>query len=457
VRRVVLAVGLLAASATSLCCNGLLGVQQLSYTPEDGGADTSAAAGNGEAGPPSLNDGGEDGNAGDATPGANDAGIDASHFDASSDGSPDAADASTVHCDSGAETACNGVCVDEQTDPSNCGTCGRACGSGSTCSGGQCSPVTVCTTATAALGAELTIVGGAAYWMDGSEIHAAIDSCSLTAVSGTATVYMGGSRTIGGSYARNIASDGRLGMYLSSAVQEANVPPGQLAYGAPPNALTTIFGSTTWGSSSSSGVAFAVDPSTGRVFITLAGEVDALEGTTTDAGPNALCLPMPTATDTIGLTAAGGGKLFAFDSTTSEIYGVTVASNGTCSAPVTIATNIPSVGGVTVSALATDGTQVFFGDPGGVYACSAATGCGASPTTLAVTPGTVGGIVFDSTNVYWTGTAGGSTGLVTCARGGCGGFPTVLVASAPTGPLGIYASNIYFLSGGVSLNRVAKW
>lgn len=35
-------------------------------------------------------------------------------------------------------TSCNGVCVDRQTDPTNCGLCGNACGAGEICFGGQC-------------------------------------------------------------------------------------------------------------------------------------------------------------------------------------------------------------------------------------------------------------------------------------------------------------------------------
>jgi len=35
-------------------------------------------------------------------------------------------------------SACNGVCVNRQTDPMNCGLCGNVCASGQICFGGQC-------------------------------------------------------------------------------------------------------------------------------------------------------------------------------------------------------------------------------------------------------------------------------------------------------------------------------
>ncbi len=35
-------------------------------------------------------------------------------------------------------SSCNGVCVDRQTDPANCGVCGNACAAGEICFGGLC-------------------------------------------------------------------------------------------------------------------------------------------------------------------------------------------------------------------------------------------------------------------------------------------------------------------------------
>jgi len=37
--------------------------------------------------------------------------------------------------------ACGNFCADTQTDPGNCGVCGVACGSGQTCTGGECVPL----------------------------------------------------------------------------------------------------------------------------------------------------------------------------------------------------------------------------------------------------------------------------------------------------------------------------
>jgi hypothetical protein len=75
---------------------------------------------------------------------------------ASMDGAPDAAppDAPPAPCSDPALTRCNGVCVDTQSDPNNCGGCGVTCTGSQTCvagkcqedcrKGGSCAPGTFC-------------------------------------------------------------------------------------------------------------------------------------------------------------------------------------------------------------------------------------------------------------------------------------------------------------------------
>ncbi len=41
-------------------------------------------------------------------------------------------------CPSGTQLCGTNQCVDTQTDPSNCGSCGNACAAGQSCQGGQC-------------------------------------------------------------------------------------------------------------------------------------------------------------------------------------------------------------------------------------------------------------------------------------------------------------------------------
>ncbi len=64
-----------------------------------------------------------------------DAGNETDGKDASSTSGDAGPDASTA-CEGVSE--CGGACVDELTDPANCGSCGNACGAGQTCWSGTC-------------------------------------------------------------------------------------------------------------------------------------------------------------------------------------------------------------------------------------------------------------------------------------------------------------------------------
>jgi Stigma-specific protein, Stig1 len=64
-----------------------------------------------------------------ATPSDGGAGVDAAGTDVIVDPG--------ISCPTG-QNVCNGVCLDLATNNGNCGTCGRACGAGTTCVGGSC-------------------------------------------------------------------------------------------------------------------------------------------------------------------------------------------------------------------------------------------------------------------------------------------------------------------------------
>jgi hypothetical protein len=102
--------------------------------------------------------------------------------------------------------------------------------------------------------------------------------------------------------------------------------------------------------------------------------------------------------------------------------------------------------------LTVDATNVYFdGGQGQVMAC-AKSGCANSPTTLAINQGTLGGIVSDGTNVYWTGFNSGK--VMACPVTGCGQQPTVL-AAAQGGPSGLALSAgivywVTFWDGGIA-------
>ena len=86
-------------------------------------------------------------------------------------------------CDGG-QTECNGVCVDTDSSPTNCGQCGRTCNSNQQCVGGTCktyqwrlqtgtacnawcgsgaAPFNVCLTTGQSFSCEATYLGGYVY------------------------------------------------------------------------------------------------------------------------------------------------------------------------------------------------------------------------------------------------------------------------------------------------------
>jgi hypothetical protein len=97
------------------------------------GGTSSGGSGGGEAGSGGTSSGGS---------GGGEAGSGGAAGSGGSGGSGGGAGGSTVQCESG-KTACYGACVDTQTDPKNCNTCGNVCASDE-CNAGVCKTVKVC-------------------------------------------------------------------------------------------------------------------------------------------------------------------------------------------------------------------------------------------------------------------------------------------------------------------------
>jgi hypothetical protein len=110
-------------------------------------------------------------------------------------------------------------------------------------------------------------------------------------------------------------------------------------------------------------------------------------------------------------------------------------------------TNPSTAGGLVV-----DSTNVYWLDSasGQVLAC-AKTGCGLAPTVLASGQGGPSGIAISGGTVYWTNMTAGS--VASCAVGGCAKSPTQ-VASGLVSPGGIAvdASNVYWVETGKTGN-----
>ena len=97
-------------------------------------------------------------------PDAPDAGADANTPDVkNADANTPDADADAAPACTAQQVLCNGVCVDPMTNVDNCGTCGHACGCGSTsCTSGMCDPAVLADKQGGPYA--LALSGGNLYW-----------------------------------------------------------------------------------------------------------------------------------------------------------------------------------------------------------------------------------------------------------------------------------------------------
>ena len=372
---------------------------------------------------------------GDDTSGTPDAGQDVTTSDApGSDAPADApADGPT----------CNGV--DFQTDDSNCGSCGHACGTGSTCSSGFCTPVLMCNAGSINPNntAQIALLKGVAYIESLKQVLA----CNLGVTNANASTFF--STTLNGFAITSLTGDANHFYFANhNTLNNSNA-----LTSADGTQADTAFVMTYPSSWTSSYLRTDDDPSTGKLFASLTTEAELLElDQATDAGvPTQTCVSN---ISTLVSAAAGGGRFVYADSFTKKIAAVTVTGD-TCSSPATIAGGVTSPAAVAVAA----STVAFADGNGNVYACDAALGCTPQvpPTPLVTGQNGVVAIALDSAtppNLYWI----GSAGLAKCSSSAtaCNGKPTILVPNAtPTVGLAVDATDVYYLQGG-ALNRVAK-
>lgn len=280
-------------------------------------------------------------------------------------------------------TLCGASCLDLQTDPENCGACGHSC-LGGTCSSGECQPVLVAPNPTGYDMEAVATDGTYLYWAttaNGGDLR----KCALSNCSGTTATLASG-----------------VSIADALAIDNGNAR----VFGGTTNGLdytTTSGGSLSpWYASLPSGggaTSVSIDRSTGSVYWTL---FDSGTYATTLTGA-ALQQIMSSVGCALGV-AEDASKVYQTDSCGNRLLACPLGS--ACgSSPSVILSNVPGP-----NQLYFDGTYLWmtaagvstydpqYGD-GGLWRCNAG---GTSCRELYNGQALAFGVVSDGTNVYWT-------------------------------------------------------
>jgi hypothetical protein len=337
-------------------------------------------------------------------------------------GSPEACVQPTPDCSAGACTCsgklCGAQCVEAQTDPANCGACGRSC-QGGACSAGVCQPLTLASGQSVAIAVDTTSVywstvagtlmkvplgGGTSQTLaspNTTVFFLAVDATSVywtetltggslvkVPIAGGATQTLAAEATTGQDYG-SIAVDATSVYYLASAAPGAGVVARMPVNGGTPQTLVS-------GSPSLRdfvGVNCPLPPAgcNATTVYWMASTVDAGAGTLTsvpaDGGMQAT---LASGLSPVAIAVNPASVYWSNTDNPSAVMKVPVGGG----MPVTLASGHPT-------GIAVDGTSVYWTDFLGGTVMTVPVG-GGTPTTLASGQDEPRGIAVDATSVYWT-------------------------------------------------------
>jgi hypothetical protein len=351
----------------------------------------------------------------DAATGALDATLDSTSAAPDSAVLDTGAMADAPSCEAG-EALCAGACLDLQSDPANCGSCGHDC-EGAECASGGCVPTTLATGASPAQA--LAVTAQSAFWVSGPGFEATLSEVPLD---GGAIVPRGSNLWGLTGLAADSANVYWFQNYIGNVLTACAVDQLPLAGGATITLATPDDGVIAIGVNSSA-----------VFFIT---NYDAIWSA--PIGGASPATPVVTGQSYLGAFAVDESNVYwtTFENPVSQVLKAT--TGGVSVTP--LVANIPS----TVESIAVDATNVYFASepadadggtyPGGIYSTPIA---GGAVTRL----GDYGSpLMVDATNVYF-GVAQGVSAIPKA-----GGAPIPLMTHQPifqqffaVGPNAIYA------------------
>jgi len=349
--------------------------------------------------------------------------------------------------------ACGASCVDTQTSGQHCGRCDRACGQGSTCSAGRCTPVVLASALPAP--SALAVTSGVIVIALGDVlVRCGKDGCAqgptrlwesteFTLVPGALS--LGADRADAFVLARSTAAGfpTETNLYRVNVDGTPPIVPSRQTTGLDP---AYVLGNSTRLATDAREHAFASPYRNHRCFGASCANVAVLSNAET---PTSITL---TPTHYAWTIRDGSGGATAQSCPRPPAAATSYEGANDCGAPLALA---PAITQSRSDHVTSHDNVVYWADwsqnggaTGRVLACAAA-GCSGAPTVIAAGEQVIDGLAVDGTGAYWTNGTAGTVRMCRDLVEGCGTHAETLASGASNpGPIALDDAFVYFIARG---------